>query len=284
LEARVQKESTGWIIWEFTMIRGAVLGSPITHSLSPRLHRALFEYLKIGGSYEAIEVKSGELSRFFSERSEEFDYLSLTMPLKEEALSLGLPIDSIATRIQSANTLYKDGANWKVTSTDGSGFMQALKEKKLETFSSVLILGAGGTARAVAGVLDSVSKAITVLGRSSTREEALAQAVQVADFKYELWRQNIGFDEYDLVVNTTPAGAADLLAENVQDGVTAPLFDVIYNPWPTVLASRWLDFSGVVINGLELLLYQGIDQVEKTIGEISYRTELASHLRKVINS
>jgi shikimate dehydrogenase len=284
LEARVQKESTGWIIWEFTMIRGAVLGSPITHSLSPRLHRALFEYLKIGGSYEAIEVKSGELSRFFSERSEEFDYLSLTMPLKEEALSLGLPIDSIATRIQSANTLYKDGANWKVTSTDGSGFMQALKEKKLETFSSVLILGAGGTARAVAGVLDSVSKAITVLGRSSTREEALAQAVQVADFKYELWRQNIGFDEYDLVVNTTPAGAADLLAENVQDGVTAPLFDVIYNPWPTVLASRWLDSSGVVINGLELLLYQGIDQVEKTIGEISYRTELASHLRKVINS
>jgi shikimate dehydrogenase len=284
LEARVQKESTGWIIWEFTMIRGAVLGSPITHSLSPRLHRALFEYLKIDGSYEAIEVKSGELSRFFSERSEEFDYLSLTMPLKEEALSLGLPIDSIATRIQSANTLYKDGANWKVTSTDGSGFMQALKEKKLETFSSVLILGAGGTARAVAGVLDSVSKAITVLGRSSTREEALAQAVQVADFKYELWRQNIGFDEYDLVVNTTPAGAADLLAENVQDGVTAPLFDVIYNPWPTVLASRWLDSSGVVINGLELLLYQGIDQVEKTIGELSYRTELASHLRKVINS
>jgi shikimate dehydrogenase len=162
--------------------------------------------------------------------------------------------------------------------------MQALNEKKLETFSSVLILGAGGTARAVAGVLDSVSKAITVLGRSSTREEALAQAVQVADFTYERWRQNIGFEEYDLVVNTTPAGAADLLAENVQDGVTAPLFDVIYNPWPTVLASRWLDSSGVVINGLELLLYQGIDQVEKTIGEIPNRVELASHLRKVINS
>jgi shikimate dehydrogenase len=266
------------------MIRGAVLGSPITHSLSPRLHRALFDYLKIDGSYESIEVNSEELGRFFSERSEEFDYLSLTMPLKEEALSLGLPIDSIATRIQSANTLYKDGDSWKVTSTDGSGFMQALNEKKLETFSSVLILGAGGTARAVAGVLDSVSKAITVLGRSSTREEALAQAVQGADFKYERWRQNIDFEEYDLVVNTTPAGAADPLAENVQDGVKAPLFDVIYNPWPTVLASRWLDSSGVVINGLELLLYQGIDQIEKTIGEISHRAELASHLRKVINA
>lgn len=266
------------------MIRGAVLGSPITHSLSPRLHRAIFDFLKMDGSYEAIEVKSGELSAFFKKRSEEFDYLSLTMPLKEEALSLGLPIDSIATRIQSANTLYKESGNWKLSSTDGSGFLQALKERKLESFSSVLILGAGGTARAVAGALDSVSKSITVLGRSSIREDALSQAVQLADFKYMRWQQNIRFEDFDLVVNTTPAGAADLLADSVVDGISAPLFDVIYNPWPTVLASRWLDCSGIVINGLELLLYQGIDQVEKTFGPIANRAELAAYLRKAINA
>ena len=266
------------------MIRGAVLGSPITHSLSPRLHRAIFDFLKIDGSYEAIEVKSGELSNFFRQRSEQFDYFSLTMPLKEEALSLNFPIDAVATRIQSVNTLYREGTSWNLSSTDGSGFLQALKEKNLESFSSVLILGAGGTARAVAGVLDSVSKAITVLGRSSIREDALSQAVQVADFTYRRWQQSIGFDEYDLVVNTTPAGAADLLADNVPAGVIAPLFDVIYNPWPTVLASRWLDCSGVVINGLELLLYQGIDQVEKVIGEIPDRVELATYLRKVLNA
>ena len=266
------------------MIRGAVLGSPITHSLSPRLHRAIFDFLKIEGSYEAIEVKSGELTNFFTKRAEEFDYFSLTMPLKEEALSLGLPVDAIATRIQSANTLFKEGGSWNLSSTDGSGFLKALKEKNLDTFSSVLILGAGGTARAVAGALDSVSQAITVLGRSSIREDALSQAVQVADFTYKRWQQGIGFEEFDLVVNTTPAGAADLLADNVLDGVSAPLFDVIYNPWPTVLASRWLDCSGVVINGLELLLYQGIDQVEKVIGEIPDRVELATYLRKVLNA
>jgi shikimate dehydrogenase len=266
------------------MIRGAVLGSPITHSLSPRLHRAIFEFLEIDGSYEAVEVKSGELNAFFKKKSEDFDYLSLTMPLKEEALALGLPIDAVATRVQSANTLYRDGAGWKLSSTDGSGLLQALKEKNLESFSSVLILGAGGTARAVAGALDSVSKAITVLGRSSTREEALSHAVQEADFQYMRWQQSIRFEDYDLVVNTTPAGAADLLADSVVDGITAPLFDVIYNPWPTVLASRWLDCSGVVINGLELLLYQGIDQVEKTIGVIANQVELASYLRKAINA
>ena len=266
------------------MINGAVLGSPINHSLSPRLHNALFKFLEIEGSYEAIEVKSGELARFFSDRAAEFDYLSLTMPLKEEALALSVSIDDATRRIQSANTLVNANGSWHLSSTDGSGFLQALAHKGLHTFSSVLILGAGGTARAVAGALDDVSEAITVLGRSSTREDALSNAIQSADFSYRIWKQNIDFEEFDLVVNTTPAGAADLLAENLSHKTNTPLFDVIYKPWPTVLAARWQDCGGLVINGLELLLYQGIDQVEKVIGPVPNREALASHLRSKLNS
>jgi len=266
------------------MIKGAVLGSPINHSLSPRLHTALFQILEIEGIYEGIEVKAGELANFFMERSGEFDYLSLTMPLKEEALTLDVSIDEATKRVQSANTLVKRNGNWSLSSTDGSGFIQALAHKGLLNFSSVLILGAGGTARAVAGALDSVSTSITVLGRSSTREDALSQAIQGADFSYRRWQQGIDFDEFDLVVNTTPAGAADLLAESVPHKTNTPLFDVIYKPWPTVLASRWQDCGGVVINGLELLLYQGIDQVEKVIGAIPDREALASQLRGKLES
>ncbi len=261
------------------MIKGAVLGSPINHSLSPRLHTALFQILEIEGIYEAIEVKSGELADFFKDRRDEFDYLSLTMPLKEEALTLDVSIEASTKRIQSANTLVNRNGNWSLSSTDGSGFIQALAHKGLLNFSSVLILGAGGTARAVAGALDTVSTSITVLGRSSTREDALSQAIQSADFSYRRWQQSIDFDEFDLVVNTTPAGAADLLAESVPHKTNTPLFDVIYKPWPTVLAARWQDCGGVVINGLELLLYQGIDQVEKVIGAIHDREALASQLR-----
>jgi shikimate dehydrogenase len=265
------------------MIKGAVLGSPIDHSLSPRLHRAIFDYLDIEGSYEAIEVKSGQLADFFEERRGEFDYLSLTMPLKEEALTLDVDVDEISRRIQSANTLIKREASWTLSSTDGSGFLQALAQKELTSFTSVLILGAGGTARAVAGALDSVSTSITVLGRSSTREQALADAITAADFTYRIWDQSIDFEEFDLVVNTTPAGAADLLAENLHGEISVPLFDVIYKPWPTVLAARWLDCGGLVLNGLELLLYQGIDQVEKVVGKISDRDAMASQLRSTLN-
>jgi shikimate dehydrogenase len=97
------------------MIKGAVLGSPINHSLSPRLHNALFQFLGRDGSYEAIEVKSGELSQFFAERADEFDYLSLTMPLKEEALALDVSIDDATRRIQSANTLVSGNGSWILT-------------------------------------------------------------------------------------------------------------------------------------------------------------------------
>jgi len=262
------------------VIRGAVLGSPITHSLSPRLHRAAFAFLGLEADYQAIDVPAGTLSSFFSGRNQEFDYFSLTMPLKEEVLTLPVTKSSLLTQIQSANTLYRDGQLWALTSTDGSGFISALGFAELYTFNRVLILGAGGTSRAVAGALDSVSKEIHVLGRSSVRAPALESAVQTAAFEYIRWGSGVEFNSYDLVVNTTPAGAADLLAENIKGGLRAVLFDVIYKPWPTVLASGWKDSGAKVINGLELLIYQGIDQLEIILTQELDRQTLAQHLRK----
>jgi len=74
--------------------RGAVLGSPISHSLSPILHRSAFEFLNIDGTYQAIDVPSGSLADFMSARGADFDYFSLTMPLKEELMGLGYETDS----------------------------------------------------------------------------------------------------------------------------------------------------------------------------------------------
>ena len=83
---------------------GAVIGSPIAHSLSPRLHNGAFDFLKIQGTYSAIEVKAGQMLDFLSNRGAEFDYLSITMPLKEEALSLPVTFDEESIRIQPVNT------------------------------------------------------------------------------------------------------------------------------------------------------------------------------------
>lgn len=249
------------------MLKGAVLGSPIGHSLSPVLHNTAFSLLSIEGSYEAIDVPSGTLSEFFAASKDKFDYLSLTMPLKEEALSLALNFDPLSIRIGSANTLYRIGDKWHGTSTDGSGLLSALKVAGFSTFSNVLILGAGGTSRAAAGALDHISEKISVMGRTSTRRQALEKCVTRSAFEYLPWFNEADLSSYDLVVNTTPAGAADLLAENLPPVISAPLFDVIYKPWPTVLASRWSDRGGAVINGKELLLWQGLDQMELVLGK-----------------
>jgi shikimate dehydrogenase len=93
------------------------------------------------------------------------------------------------------------------------------------------------------------------------------QQLRKAEFSYLRWSDTPDFAPYDLIVNTTPAGAADVLANSVTGTLLqsssaqfhnrAILFDVIYKPWPTVLASRWRDSGGTVINGSEMLLYQG---------------------------
>jgi len=264
------------------MIRGAVLGSPITHSLSPRLHRAAFSFLGAEGSYEPIEVRAGSLSSFIEQRGGDFDYFSLTMPLKEEVLLLDIDRQPLITKIQSGNTLWKKDGSWSLTSTDGSGFLAALAHAGLQTFNRVLILGAGGTARAVAGAMDGISKEIHVLGRSSVRAPALKSSVTTSDFEYISWNLGADLASYDLVVNTTPAGAADLLADSLSSGTTGVLFDVIYKPWPTVLAAAWRDSGGKVIGGLELLLYQGIDQLELVLGKSLEREKLAAHLRSAL--
>ena len=265
------------------MIRGAVLGSPISHSLSPSLHRAAFESIGVAGSYEAIDVPSGTLSEFFLSNQSEFDYFSLTMPLKEEAHLLQVTCDELSLRIGSINTLYKKEGRWLATSTDGSGFLAALAAQGFSSFSNALVLGAGGTARAVAGALDGNAKTLSVMGRTSTRRDALERCVEESEFTYLPWKNDPDINSYDLIINTTPAGAADLLAENLPAQVSGLLFDVIYKPWPTVLASAWEDRSGKVINGKELLLWQGLDQLALVLTEEFDRESLASHLREILS-
>ena len=244
-------------------LRGAVLGYPINHSLSPLLHKKAFDLLGIKGEYSAIEVRSGELQDFIENRGNDFNYLSLTMPLKEEALDLkmDIEIDTLGKRIQSINTLIRTESTWSATSTDGSGFIKSLNNAGYSKFNKVLVLGAGGTARAVAGSLDDIATSVDVMRRSVRRSSAIAACFERIECNFLDWDDLVDLSGYDLVVNTTPSGAADLVAENLPHQISGLLFDVLYKPWPTLLARRWGDSGGKTVGGLELLLYQGIDQL-----------------------
>jgi shikimate dehydrogenase len=239
------------------MIRAAVLGSPIAHSLSPKIHNKAFEILEISGEYQAIEVDENTFPTFFAENSEaNWNGFSLTMPLKEVVLQASNQVDDRARRINSANTLYRLGDGWAVTSTDYSAFENLLS---VDANANVAIIGGGGTARAAIGSLNSKMKSVDVLLRNPARVQAMSTAAP--DIKVKQCEMGTSLDSYDLIIQTTPSGAFDQYVTNL-NSTTGVLLECLYKPWPTRLASRFAELGGTVISGKELLVEQALFQIE----------------------
>ena len=252
--------------------RAAVLGSPISHSLSPALHNAAYLALNIEGKYDAVEVKSDQLRGFMEQVRKTYANwigFSLTMPLKEEVLKVADKVDPLAKQINSANTLIPTLDGWFATSTDVAGFIWALAQHDVTNFKSVQIIGAGGTARAAAAAIDAPGVKLEVINRSPEREADMRKAVALSELTFASW-ENVVLDA-DLVINTTPKGAADSLPSG--NGV---LFESLYHPWPTKLASGW---NGKVIDGMDLLIHQAIDQIHLMTGFVIDRKLMYPLLR-----
>ena len=259
-------------------MRAAVLGYPISHSLSPTLHKRAYEILGIDANYDAVEVSAGQLPEFLKEvaktNSTVWLGFSLTMPLKEEVLSVANEVDELAKQIRSANTLIPIANGWRATTTDVPGFIWALAANKVTNFKSVTIIGAGATARAAAAAVDAPGMEIKVINRNMDRIPAMKDAVKSSNLEFLDWDE-VALDS-DLVINTTPKGAADKLEVRL-DSEAGVLFESLYDPWPTKLAAKW---QGKVIDGLDLLVHQAIDQIALMTGKSINRADFAAELRK----
>ena len=202
------------------------------------------------------------------------------MPLKEEAMSIATSISDISRKIQSGNTLHKVGGLWNLTSTDVEGFSQALRFNQRDAKGNVLILGAGATARAVVAACNGISETITVVNRNPKREAAMRQAAPNLTMDFIAWNAEINFDQFDLVVNTTPGDSATQFVDKI-DSARGTFFEVLYNPWPTQLLIHWRLAGGFGIDGLDLLIHQAISQVEIFTSLTVERDQLAKILRQV---
>ena len=259
------------------MIKAAVLGSPISHSLSPLLHRTAYEHMGLNASYEAIEVKADTLSRFMGERDETWTGFSLTMPLKEEAIAYADHVDVLSKRINSANTLFRKAGEWHATSTDVIGFTNALEMHNVEVKGHVVIMGAGATARAAAAACDNSSTQITVINRSLARVQAMSDAVVESELSFINWDDLDVLGDADLVISTAPAGVTDSI--DLPAKTSVPYFEALYKPWPTPASSLWASRGGNVIDGLDLLVHQAISQIAIFTGSSVKRSQLAPLMR-----
>ncbi|MCX4821751.1 shikimate dehydrogenase [Streptomyces sp. NBC_01142] len=250
--------------------RAAVLGSPIAHSLSPVLHRAAYAELGLAHwSYDRFEVDEAGLAGFLAGLDGSWAGLSLTMPLKRAIIPLLDGISDTAASVEAVNTVvFTEDGRRTGDNTDIPGMIAALRERGVDKVDSAAVLGAGATASsALAALAHICTGPVTAYVRSAARAEEmrgwaerLGVEVRVAD-----WAEAAGALEAPLVIATTPAGATDAIAAEVPER-PGTLFDVLYEPWPTTLATAWSRRGGAVVGGLDLLVHQAVLQVEQMTG------------------
>jgi shikimate dehydrogenase len=234
----------------------AVIGSPIQHSKSPAIHRAAHKVLELDWAYEKLEVKETELETFLSRTA--LDGLSVTMPLKERAFAIANVKDQAAIQSGSVNTLVRTPIGWAGHNTDVFGLIQALRDV---TFSKVLVLGSGATARNAVLAVSSRSSAISIAlkARSEAKAEQLASWAQGHQIEVRVLSKPADLEEFDLVIATLPP-KSDTIGW-FTGSPSGALLDVAYAPWPSELAKKWMASGGNVISGLEMLIWQAIGQL-----------------------
>jgi shikimate dehydrogenase len=245
--------------------RCAVLGSPIAHSLSPALHRAAYAYLGLNWTYDRIRVDKQGLATFVCGLDTSWRGLSLTMPLKVAVLELG-EVDQLARLAAAGNTLILEGGTRRVYNTDVGGLTWAVRQVVGTPLRRVTILGAGATARAaLVAATELGAQQVTVVARTPSTAEPFGALARNLGVELDVRPWSFQPPEADLAISTVVSGAADSVADAVAD--SAPLIvDVIYDPWPTVLAMTAQRAGCTVVNGQDLLVGQALLQIELMTG------------------
>jgi len=242
-----------------------VLGDPISHSLSPAMHNAAFKALGMDCEYHAFRVGTGSLrDAIMGANAMGFGGLNLTIPLKEKAMSLVLPTE-LARQIGAVNTVdFKDGIVGH--NTDGLGAKMALIERGIEVRGkNVLLLGAGGAARAIAFQLASDGASVTIANRTKERASALANEVARIGKATPAGLDNIEklIKNSDILINSTSVGMSSQKSETI---VTSSMmhsdlvvFDIVYNPMNTRLLMEAKKAGSKTIDGVMMLVHQGAE-------------------------
>jgi shikimate dehydrogenase len=247
-------------------VKCAVLGDPIEHSLSPVLHRAAYEATGLDWTYDAVRVAAGGLADFLTGLDPNWRGLSLTMPLKREALSLADIVSSRAALVGAANTLVLVDGQVHADNTDLPGATAALCERYDGPVTAATVLGAGATAASVGLALcDLGARSVLLLARDPVRAEATVAAIEQHPDRPRVEVGSLDLERAvgEVLVSTIPATAQDddLVARCAD---TSVVFDVVYDPWPTPLAAA----AGhrVLVSGLDLLVHQAALQFSTFTG------------------
>ena len=245
-----------------------IIGDPIDHSLSPAIHNAAFNTLGLNCSYIAFRVQEGQLKNSIdSLRSINIGGFNVTMPHKVKVLNYVDRCDKIVQLVGAANTVNNEEGKFCAYNTDVAGFIRPLRERKIGFNGiDVMILGAGGAARAVVVALSGEKGIanINIFNRNTERSTNLANLVKKLGLNASIISNNdvqkIAYKS-DLIVNTTPLGMSneESLIKSASISKNSIVYDIVYRPINTKLIENAKTAGAQVVYGYEMLLEQATE-------------------------
>jgi len=249
-----------------------IFGNPVSHSKSPRMYNKCFKFYNLNNyCYTRTLLENGEdIIKVFKELN--ITGASVTVPHKEWAYKLADEVRGIAKDIKAVNCLVQEGDKVIGYNTDAEGFVESIKEFN---YQSILIIGAGGTAKA----LSKMFKHADVLNRSENR---LKDFFTHTTYTWDNFKPK----KYDLIINTTSAGLSDdnlpapkeILEELFEDAKYAA--DVIYHETPFQKLAK--EYGLNLKDGSDMLVYQGVLQFEKFVDFKINTKEVAELMKSVL--
>ena len=252
-------------------LKAAVLGSPISHSLSPTLHRAAYSALGLDIDYRAIDTPTEMLAHRIEILDDNSLGYSLTMPLKRDVLALVEQQSQLVHQTGCANTVFRnEEQNWSLENTDVFGIVQTIKNAGLAPLRSASIIGSGATASSALSALAQMEVGeVTCYARSEAAFPLLRYQSELLGVNF---RSVTLVDEIaitgDIVISTVPSTAQKQIISRLQmNQGNSALLDIAYNPWPSEFARYWTARQlGPVLSGVEMLLWQACAQVKLFTG------------------
>ena len=263
-----------------------VIGNPVRHSLSPMIHNGAFRRLGWNAVYLAFEVKNVE-EALRGIRGLGVRGVSVTIPFKTEVLPFLDKIEGLAKKVGAVNTIINRRGRLIGYNTDCEGALEALEEKMDLRGKRVVLLGAGGAARAIGFGLKERGVPLIVVNRSKERGWALSKELRCNYLPISsLARMKEGELEADILINATSLGMYPREGETpipkkfLKKGMV--VMDIVYEPLQTRLLREAKEKGCVTVDGLEMLIRQGMAQFEIWTGRRLKIGEIRKDLRRAL--
>lgn len=253
-----------------------LIGNPVEHSISPQMHNTMCEIMGIDSVYMPFHVKAGQLGAVVSAfRGLNISGFNVTIPYKTDIIEFLDEISNEAKIIGAVNTVHVSNGRLIGYNTDGQGFISSLGLQGVEIKGKdIVVIGAGGATRAIAyKMAKAEAKKMTILNRSIEKAKIICELIQANSLTEavfnELRPNNISkyTKDADIIINSTPIGmypkTNEMPVDNDDMFRNNPcVVDLIYNPIKTEFLKKAEKNGCMTINGLGMLIYQGIRAFE----------------------